>query len=279
MQEFHYRINWRARGHIPGHHRSTQAGAGFEFYGHQDLTSGGDARRLDIRASLRDPLQAWKVRLFAQRSAIPVVLIADVSTSMRFQGQHNKWQTLTDFATALAWSAARTGDLFSCVGCDVKVVPELFIPSTLRRSATLELRQRLTQYQSKPGAQGLQHAIDYLPRRRSLVFLASDFQYPLVDAAQIMNSLDGHDVVPVLLQDPAEREAPQGRGLLRVKDLESGAQRLLWLRPALRTRWQEAIAEREMALNDLFRRHGRPALQLNAPFKPDAVTAYFHESF
>lgn len=278
MDEFHYRIGWRSRGHVPGAHRGLQTGAGFEFVGNRNLTDGGDVRRLDIRASLRDPFERWQVRVFAQRSAVPVVLLADLSASMAVQGRFDKWEIVQRFAQALAWSTGRNGDLFTFVGCDDRVREDLYIAPTQRRSTLLELGTRLTAARplARQGAQGLLEAAAWLPSRRSLVFLLSDFHFPAAMAASVIDSLRMHDVVPVVLWDPVETHVPRGSGLLRLQDSETGRQRLVWLRPALRARWQQAIAQRRDELQRLCDSRGRPPLFLEGAFDADRITRYFH---
>jgi hypothetical protein len=278
MDEFHYRIGWRSRGHLPGAHRGTQSGAGFEFTGNRSLADGGDPRRLDIRASLRDPCERWQVRVYAQRSAVPVAMVADLSASMALQGRHDKWVSLQRFAAALAWSVGRNGDLFTFVGCDDVVRTDLFIPPTQRRAALLDLRERLTSARpaGRQGASGLLQAADWLPQRRSLVFLVSDFHFPLATTEALFDSLRMHDIVPVVLWDPIETQVPKGSGLLRLQDSETGRHRLIWLRSSLRERWLAAVAERRAALRRLCQARGRPALILEAAFEADLVTHYFH---
>ncbi len=278
MDEFHYRIGWRARGHLPGAHRALQAGAGFEFAGNRNLADGGDPRRLDIRASLRDPFERWQVRVFNQRSAVPVMLLADLSASMAVHGRFDKWQTVQRFAQALAWSVGRNGDLFGFVGCDDQVREDLFIPPTQRRSALIDLDQRLTAARphARQRADGLLQASHWLPQRRALVFLLSDFHFPLATSEALFDSLRMHDVVPVVLWDPVETHVPRGRGLLRLQDSETGRHRLVWLRPALRAQWLAAIEQRRHDLCQLCEGRGRSPLILEGAFDADRITHYFH---
>ena len=84
LKEFHYKIDWRSKSHLPGHHRSNQSGGGIEFRGNVPLLSSPDPRRLDIRSSLSDPFDQWFVRSFRQRSQVPVYVLADLSAS-RFE--------------------------------------------------------------------------------------------------------------------------------------------------------------------------------------------------
>jgi uncharacterized protein (DUF58 family) len=97
LREIVYRLRQDAGGHFPGAHRSRQGDCGMEFRSHRSLAAGGDPRRLDVQASLRDPLGGWWARLYAQRSAVPVVLVADLSASMGFVGRQARGQVLADF--------------------------------------------------------------------------------------------------------------------------------------------------------------------------------------
>jgi len=278
MDEFRYKIHWRARSHLPGAHRSTQMGSGFEFVGHKTLADGADPRRLDIRASIRDPFEQWQARVFSQRSAIPVVVISDLSASMTFQGKHDKWDNACLFARTAAWSVTRNGDLFSFIGCDDQVREDLFLPATLRKSAVLDLQDRLDHLRPTPrsGAKGLLEAHRWLPQRRSLVFLVSDFHHPIEMIHTLLTSLRAHDVIPVVLWDPIERQVPQGRGLLRLQDSETGRHRLIWLRHSVRERWEQGLIEHQQALSRIFALHGRPPLMIENAFNADEITHYFH---
>ncbi|MGH8564268.1 MAG: DUF58 domain-containing protein [Gammaproteobacteria bacterium] len=77
-----------------------------------------DPRRVDLRTTLYDPMGEVYVRVFHQRSTVPVYVIADVSASMGFR---EKMAVLADFTVATAASAYRTGDPFGLVACDTRV--------------------------------------------------------------------------------------------------------------------------------------------------------------
>ena len=103
IPELHYRIAGTARGHFPGHHRGRQGDSGQEFRSHVPLLAAPDARRIDVHASLRNPYGDWLVRVHSQRSAIAVVLVADLSASMGFESLRRKQDVLADFVASLAW--------------------------------------------------------------------------------------------------------------------------------------------------------------------------------
>jgi hypothetical protein len=278
MREFYYRSGQPALGQFPGHHRSRLGDSGHEFRSHVPLTHAPDARRLDLLASLRDPLGQWLVRLASEPKAIPVYAVADLSASMAYTGEQRRLDVLADFTEALAWSAWRTGDPFGFVGCDERVRPDWVQPPVRSRGAGSLLALRLRGLQpTGRSAVGLADAHRMLRRQRSMVFLLSDFHLPIEQLDRVLDSLAMHEIVPVLLWDRAEFEPPPARrGLAPLADAESGRQRLLWLRPALRARWIERIEARQDALDALFRRHRLRPLRLVDGFDADAVTRHFH---
>jgi uncharacterized protein (DUF58 family) len=276
IRELHYRIAGKATGLFPGAHRSRSGDGGFEFRGHAPLHDAPDARRLDLHASLRDPFGGWFVRLVSERRSIPVVLLADLSASMGFDGAVRKLDVVADFTASLSWSAARTGDSFGFVGCDQRIHDELFLPQTRRRAAGIALASALRAWQpSGRSAHALHEAHRLLPRRRALVFLVSDFHLPLADVARLLASLSAHDVVPVVLWQPVEFALKAGHALAQAQEPESGERRFLWWRPALRDRWLAAHADRRAALLQLFRAQRLTPLFIEGAFDADAVTRHF----
>lgn len=287
LQEFHYRTLRPAAGHFPGAHRSPRGESGFEFRGHVPLADAPDARRIDLRASLRDPQQQWLVRVHAQRMTVPVYLVADLSASMAFEGAHRKLEVLGDFAAALAYSAARHGDAFGFVGCDRGVREDLLLPLTRARGAGMNLGDRLRRLADRGGldtarahgADGLALAHRHLRRSRALVFLASDFHFGPALLERVLDSLAMHEVVPVVIRDEAEYVLPDGgalgHALAWARDPESGQRRLLWSRPALRARWADLQARSRAQLQAQLRAHRLRPLFLEHGFRAEAVTAHF----
>jgi hypothetical protein len=280
MREIHYRIHWFAGGRRPGHHRSRSPGAGYEFRGHAPLLRELDARRLDVHASLRDPFGyaagLWQVRTFNQRSAIRVVVLADLSASMSADGTRRKMALLADLTGTLAYSASRAGDAFGLFGADTQLQPDFIQYPSYVRGAGLRIAERLRAYGATgKDADGLIDAVQLLGRARSLVFVASDFHLADATIDRLLAALAPHAVVPVVLWDEQEHALPAA-GFTSVVDAESGGKRFLWLRPSLRARYEQQMLDRRAALRQRFTRQGLPPLFLSAPFDADAVSAYFH---
>lgn len=279
MHEIPYRLRWDAAGHRPGAHRSRQGDAGLAFRGHRRLVDGGDPRRLDIHASLRDPLGQWWVRTLAERRAVSVVLLADLSASMDDAPGQPRVEALAALADSLAWSAQRLGDAFGCLGADHQLHRLGPWPPTRQRGSGPALAQALRQHpRDSPqatGTDGLLAAAAELPRQRSLVFLASDFHWPEAQLAAVMDGLAAHDVVPVVLWRRSDFELPARDGLAWLRDAEGRGAHLVWVRPALRQRHTDRLAQARQQLTDRLRRWQRqPVFQIDG-FDPDAFALHF----
>ena len=252
-----YRVRWRAGDVRPGRHSARHSGAGGDFRTHLPFWQLPDARRIDVRRSIVDPFENLVVRQMENRSAIGVVLAADLSHSMQPDASGSKMRALADLAQSASRSALRAGDAFGFVGFADDIRAH-FAPSRSRgRAAELVSHLRGSNPDGRNASAILQLA-ESLPERRCLVLLVSDFLMPLPMLDEALGRLARHDVASVVLHDTREAEPPRA-GLLRVRDAETGRARLLLMRPKLRRRWDTMRTERRAELDRIFLRHGRPA--------------------
>jgi hypothetical protein len=273
--EIHYRVPWRSSGSLPGAHASRVVGPGVDFQGHATLLRTSDPRRFDVLATLRDPQRRLQLKVYRQQSSIPVSVLLDVSASMPAAAGGNLG-LVADFVASLSFSAARAGDSFGLIACDETVRMDLTLAHTRRRAAGFALAQRLRDLRpTGRGAAGLLEGTHHLPRQRGLVFLMSDFHYPIARLDDLLGALGHHDVVPMPVWSEAERRLPSF-GLVRLRDAETDGERLLFLRPGLVRRVREQVEARREELLATFRRHGRRPLILGDRFNAEAVTRYFH---
>lgn len=263
--EFDYRLPRRATGRRTGAHRATALGGGLEFLTTLSLFDHPDPRRLDLRASLADLRGDWRVRANRQHAAITVQLLVDVSASMRF-GEPRKLALVADFAEALGRSTFRIGDALGMVAFDASVRDDLCVAPRRGRGVGDRLAAALREGDGgRGGVAGLHDAATRLDGRAELVFLASDFLWPLDGLGDALALLAPAHVVPIVVRDRAEIEPPSRDGIAMLVDAETGRRRTLWMRPALRARWRDAMAARQAALAAVFaERELRPFTLLGA---------------
>ncbi|WP_042267879.1 DUF58 domain-containing protein [Paraburkholderia heleia] len=282
--QFHYRFPLRASGHRPGAHPGTSVGAGDAFASHGRLFDHPDPRRLDLRASVRAARSEWLVRLHLQRSAVPVQAVVDVSASMRFGTRRTKLQVAADFVDALGYSAFRAGDPLGMLAFDRGEREDLFMPARSGRGVgnvyASMLRECVGDGDDAGGATiaGLQRAASRLAGRQALVFLVSDFHWPLAGMPLVLDLLVHACVVPIVVWDSAETTPPAGGPLLAVRDAESAAQRTLWLRHSVRERWREAVSRRRAELAQALTARGIRPFYVQNVFDPEAMSRYFLEA-
>ncbi len=286
--EFHYKLPGSVGGLRPGAHAGRSLGTGLAFAAHRRLFDHPDPRRLDLRASLRDPGGEWLVRIQRQRAAVAVQAVVDVSASMRFGSARSKLDVVADFIEALGQSAFRSGDAFGLLACDQAPRDDLQVSPRHSRGAGLVMAEALRRVAAEPvepqpqaserGARALATQLGRLAGREGLVFVVSDFHGPLDALGPALARLAPASVVPIVVWDPAEVEPPEARALLAVSDAETGVRRTLWLRDRLRRQWRDAVAERRATLKALFATHGLAPFQLQGRFDAEALTRHFLEA-
>lgn len=287
--DFHYRLPARMSGYRPGSHPGASRGAGQEFVAHMSLYDRPDPRRLDVRASLRDPRGDWLVRVTRQRVGVPVMALVDVSASMIFGAARTKLHVAADFVAAMGASAYRVGDAAGMVAFDTAERSDLYQPATLRRGSGELMAARLRsdavadaahageRHRGDP-VSGLMQAAQRLAARQALVFLVSDFHWPFARLDAALDQLLRAYVVPVVVWDPAELEPPAEDGLIALRDAESAGRRTLWLRPKLRAQWREAVAARRALIEHRCTQRQLRPFFVSGRFDADAMSKYFFEA-
>lgn len=276
--EFHYKVPRRSAGWRPGSHVGTSLGTGQEFVSHGRLYDRPDPRRLDLRASLREVRGDWLVRVHRQRVSLPVHVIVDVSASMSVGQPRSKLQVIADFVAALGLSAFRVGDPLGMLAFDRHARDDLFMPALRSRGAGALMAAALERSSGSAGSiDGLEKAAMWLGGRGGLIFIASDFHWPLERLGDVLDRLAPAFVVPMVVWDPAEIHPPSKDGLLTVRDAESGARRTLWMRSSVRARWHEAVMHRRLELDRLFAAHSMRTFHVCGSFDGDALSRYFLE--
>jgi len=278
IKQFSYHIGWRSRGRHPGQHASTQRGMGMEFRGHTTLLSYPDPRRIDLRQTIRDPLEQVYVRLFNQKSATPVFVVCDLSGSMNFGHGRRKIQLAAEIAESVAHSSTRAADPFGFIGFDDEVREDWICTASVKPHRAFELTDRLKAYHPEAvSSRGLVNIYRYLPRERSLIFLISDFHMPFDQLEESLPMLLRHQIVPMVLWDSSEYRHLPEFGITSVADSETGAKRTLFIRKELREHIVKSFEDRRAAIDALFMRFDMPPFFVEGDFDADALTEYFYQ--
>ncbi len=265
LQRLDWQVVRRLDGLLQGDYRSLFYGYGVDFADLREYQPEDDIRYIDWNVTAR--MDTPYVRQYAEDREITAWFLLDLSPSMDFGTvQSVKRTVLIDFVTTLARLITRHGNRVGAVFYGSRV--ERTIPARGGRIQVLRLVNDLLKQPRLPQAPftnlaplleaGLQGI-----KKRSLIFIISDFisapgwERPL----NLLNRR--HEVLAVRLWDPREVELPD-IGQIMMEDAETGE--LLYVDThdkRFRQRFQEAARQREAALNETFKRAGVDALSLS----------------
>jgi len=181
-------------------------------------------------------------------------MLLDASRSQEFgaAGAHKKDAAIEICAT-LAFAAAGNRDEAGLILFSSEV--ELYVPPGSGESHMLRLIRDVLALRPRAGGTSLARALEFLVkvrRRRSLVFVISDFQDRGFEP-QLRIASRRHDVVAVSMFDTREERLPDC-GLLECEDPESGARVLLDTSDAgVRAAHAAAAVARAARLGEIFR--------------------------
>lgn len=275
---FFYQVPWKSSSIHFGEHRGTQRGLGDEFKGNMSLIDYPDARRMDLRQTLRDPYEQVQVKLFNQDNTTPIFAVCDVSSSMQFKGQRRKLDLAKEIAASIAYSAFETSDVFSVIAYHQQVIETLTLSLSHHVHQAFEVIDQLGQYhEMRVGAEGILEVPQYLSQHRGLVFWISDFHMPLSLIEQAFNAMSVHQVIPVVLWDEYEYTKLPKFGFGNMIDPETGMNRTIFFRQAVRAKFEEAFVARKQALETLFTRFESQAIYIHDQYDPDVMSRYFEQ--
>jgi uncharacterized protein (DUF58 family) len=89
-------------------------------------------------------------------------------------------------------------------------------------------------------------------KHMTVIFLISDFltDEHVLESRELRALAARHDMIAVVVEDPAETALPEGHGFMNVRDAESGAETLIRLNNRSRRAYAEAVARRREAFVD-----------------------------
>ena len=208
-----------------GEYHSVFKGRGMEFSEVREYQFGDEIRTIDWNVTAR--LDHPYVKVFEEERELTVMLLVDMSGSQFFGSQVSlKRDIAVELSAILAFSAMKNNDKVGAILFTDQI--EKFIPPRKGRSHALRIVRELLSYEPEHKTTSLKGVLEYLnhiQKKRSIVFLISDFMDQGYDAA-LRIAGRRHDLIGLVLNDPRESELPDV-GLITFRDAESGRQRLI----------------------------------------------------
>jgi uncharacterized protein (DUF58 family) len=263
------RVEWtvirRLDGLLQGEYRTLFRGHGLDLADIREYEPGDDVRYIDWNVSAR--MDAPYVRQYLEDREVTAHFLLDLSPSVDFGTTETlKRDQLVDFVAVVARLLTRHGNRIGAVLYGGKV--EKTIPAGNGKLQVLRLLndvQKLPRLQSAPYTSVsdlIEHALGTI-KRRSVIFLVSDF-FTAPGWERPLGTLSRrHEVIAVRLEDPRERELPD-IGLVAMNDAETGESVSVDTHDArFRRRFEAVVRKREAELAAAFRRAGVDVLTLS----------------
>jgi uncharacterized protein (DUF58 family) len=265
LKQLEWTVIRRLDGLLQGDYRTLFRGAGLDLADLREYQHHDDVRHMDWNVTAR--LQIPHVRQFTEDREINAWFLLDLSGSVDF-GSHDtrKRDVLAQFVGVLARLMTRHGNKVGALLYSSQL--DAVVPARSGRLHVLHLLHRLLHPAAAKIKKDQTHLGDLLAgalghiKRRSLVFVVSDFisapgwEKPLGQLAQ------KHEVIAVRLLDPAEQTLPD-MGFVTLEDPETGEQMFVDMHDKkFRIRFEELAAQCEADLFASLARAGVDALEL-----------------
>ena len=265
LQRLDWKVIRRLDGLLQGDYRTLFYGYGVDFADLREYQPQDDIRYIDWNVTAR--MNTHYVRQYVEDREITAWFLLDLSPSIDFGTQQSlKRNVLIDFVTTLARILTRHGNRVGAIFYDSHI--ERMIPARGGRIQVLRLTNDLLKQPQLPRAPftNLTPLLEgglYSIRKRSLVFVISDF-ICAPGWERTLNLLNQrHEVLTVRLWDPRETELPD-MGMVVMEDAETGEQMFVDTHDRkFRQRFEEAARQREADLAQSFKRAGVDALALS----------------
>jgi uncharacterized protein (DUF58 family) len=263
------RVDWtvirRLDGLLQGDYRTLFRGHGLDLADIREYEPGDDVRYIDWSVSAR--MDTPYVRQYLEDREVTAHFLLDLSPSVDFGTIETlKRDQLVDFVAVIARLLTRHGNRIGAILYAGKV--EKTIPAGGGRMQVLRLLNdvmTLPRLQSAPYTSVsdlIEHALRTI-KRRSVIFLVSDF-FTAPGWERSLGMLSRrHEVIAVRLEDPRERELPD-IGMVVMNDAETGESVYVDTHDAkFRKRFDAVVRKREAELGAAFRRAGVDVLPLS----------------
>jgi uncharacterized protein (DUF58 family) len=237
-----------------GEYLSSFRGQGLDFDDFREYQHGDEVRFIDwnVTARMNQPF----VRKFREERELSVVLAVDVSGSTVYGSESmSKREIAAEAAAIIGFSALNNGDKVGLLIFAEE--PILFIPPEKGTRHLLRMIREILVADPQNPATSIAAASDFLVRtlrRKSLVFLISDFIAPELDRPLGKLSRK-HETIALRITDPLESKLPRA-GKVVLIDPETGLQSLVNTNnPNLRMGYEKLTQRQNEGIENSFKKY------------------------
>jgi uncharacterized protein (DUF58 family) len=260
-----WKVIRRLDGLLQGDYRTLLRGTGLDLADLREYQLHDDVRHIDWNVTAR--MGTPHVRVFTEDREMSAWFLLDLSPSVDFgSGELRKRNVSAEFVAVLARLLTRHGNRVGAMlyGAGVDTI----VPTRSGRRHVLHLLHsmldRVATAESGPTRlQDLLNSAASMIKRRSTIFVVSDFISEPGWEKALAQLAQRHEVVAVRVLDPLELELPD-LGLLTLRDAETGEQVVVDTHDAgFRKRFARIAAQRESELRESLVRGNVDALELS----------------
>lgn len=195
---------------------------GMEFDELRQYQPGDDIRAVDWKTTIKTGKLHVRMKLVDKR--VTIIFLIDRSRSGKFGSfQKTKEDVQSDILSILVHAASETGNEIGFVTFTDKI--ENYIkPKAGEKEALKNIRNILLE-KTLSNHTDLNVAFKFINEKffsPALVFIISDFLAPYNYEQSLKTLSSVHEVIPVIISDRTETYLPAGRGLVNVRDIETG---------------------------------------------------------
>ena len=245
-----------------GEYQSSFKGRGMIFSEIRPYQYGDDVRNIDWNKTARysEPY----VKVFEEERELTMYLLVDISNSENFGTRKQiKMETIAELSATLAFSATTYNDKVGLILYSDQI--EKFIPPKKGKQHVLRMVREIVSYEPKSKKTDLAATLETfmnLARRKSNVFILSDF----IDSSDYEKELrivaKKHDVTAIRVYDEKEQSFPD-IGLVHVQDNESGEIRLIdTSSKKLRQQYAQYYRDLDQRYQSIFKKNNSGALSI-----------------
>jgi uncharacterized protein (DUF58 family) len=282
LRQLEWTVLRRLDGILQGDYRTLFRGFGLDLADLREYQLHDDVRHMDWNVTAR--MQIPYVREFQEDREVAAWFVLDLSRSLDFGSQQIKKRELAAAVLAvLARLFVRYGNrvgavLLADAASDV-------VPARAGRLHVLHILDRMRKIAAANAAQTRAAPVTNLAeliaaaapviKRRSIVFVVSDFISTAGWGRRLTELSRRHEVIALRLYDPLERELPN-LGIVVMQDAETGEQLTIDTHDAgFRRRFAQAAARREDELRSALGTAGVDCLELSTDEPIDVALLRF----